>query len=105
MPDPCDCESSSRGRCECCDLTFNGLIQHSFALRMDDDRRPFHGRDVYERVAERFSIPPSDGNAEFRMRPVGEPVDRHSIRDVAPQSPLVQHDLTTVYPRRMTFLE
>ena len=72
---------------------------------MDDDRRPFHGRDVYERVAERFSIPPSDGNAEFRMRPVGEPVDRHSIRDVAPQSPLVQHDLTTVYPRRMTFLE
>lgn len=33
---------------------FNGLIQHSFALRLADRPQPFGGRSTFETVAERF---------------------------------------------------
>jgi hypothetical protein len=99
-PTDCCAEHPSERRCG----PFNGLIQHSFALRMADNRRLFHGRDTYERVAKRFSLLQSQGKAKFCVIPVGEPADQHSICEIAPQSPLIQHDLANVCPQGMTFL-
>jgi hypothetical protein len=98
-------ESADQSPKPCCERSLNGLIQHSFALRMVEDRRPFDGDRTRETVAERFSLPSSGGDAEFRVEPVGKPVDQNSIHDVAPHSLLVANELTTVQPQRIAFLE
>jgi hypothetical protein len=100
--------AASRVAGACCSTSaFNGLIQHSFALRMDDDRRPFHGHSTFERVGERFALPGRGDDVEFCVTPVGEMANEKNEEEeeLAPYSPLVKHGLTTVEPQRIAFLE
>ncbi len=89
----------------CEQRTFDGLIQHSFALRMADDRRPFHGRSTYERIAERFSLSGGTDKVKFCVTPVGCLADENKKGELAPYSPLVQQGLTTVAPQGLAFLK
>lgn len=72
---------------------------------MDKDCRPFHGDSTHEMAVERFSLPRVGDDAGFYVRPVGKLTDDMSISSLVPHSPLVQHNLTTVKPQRMRFLE
>ncbi len=87
----------------CWEPKFNGLIQHSFALRMVKDRMPFYGETTDETVAERFSLPGRGGAAGFRVTPVGAFATTN--REPAPHSLLAERDRTTVAPQRIAFLE
>ncbi len=80
-------------------MKFNGLIQHSFALRLAKEHRPFEGPSNLRRVQERFSLPAGNG-AAFEARPVcgqassgGGDTGRS-----AKHSPLVECGRTTVQP-------
>lgn len=80
---------------------FNGLIQHSFALRNHELHRPLRGGSIEEIVAERFALTASEG-AEFRVRGL---TDQNGVS--APSwSPLVERELTSLDPHaRTNFLE
>ncbi len=89
-------------------MAFNGLIQHSFALRLADAHRPFSGRDIGARIQERFALP-ATGGAAFEVRPVcesavpgGRAGERRGAR-VAEHSPLVQAGRTSVRPLPLSF--
>jgi hypothetical protein len=81
---------------------FNGLIQHSFALRLGDSHQPFDGNSTRRSVEERFALGPSDG-AEFRIRALHELGDG-GAEGIARHSPLVDAGLTTVRARPLDFL-
>jgi len=88
-------------------VSFNGLIQHSFSLRLAKERRPFVGPDTQSRIRERFSLPASGGNA-FAVRPVCELPTRDIDRAgetarIADHSPLVRSGKTSVQPLPMSF--
>lgn len=73
---------------------FNGLIQHSFALRMHDSHASCHGTSVAEMVKSCFGWP--DGaSGGFQVRPLGEPLSKS---ETAPHSVLVNKGLTTLQP-------
>jgi len=73
---------------------FNGLIQHSFALRNHIKRRPFRGTDLEGLVRERFA----PRRSPFRLRPVGE----RDEEQVNSGSPLFNQELTTLDPKKTT---
>lgn len=83
---------------------FNGLIQHSFALRLDEQRVPFVGDNTSERVRQRFELPAS-GGSKFSVRAVGELADQGRKGELARHSALVRHGLTHVEPQGIAFLE
>lgn len=88
----------------CRDSGFNGLIQHSFALRIDKGQRPFRGQGNHEMVAECFGLG-SRGGDRFSAYPVGEPATDESLDLLASHSPLVRSRRTGVLPLRMKFLD
>lgn len=77
---------------------FNGLIQHSFALKTHPESRDFYGERIDQMMAERFSAP------GFCLQPVGEVVGSPQIRKVAWHSPLMGSAQTDVLARETTFL-
>jgi hypothetical protein len=86
---------------------FNGLIQHSFALRLAKEHRPFVGPDTASRIRERFSFPASGGSA-FVVRSVCEPTKgspdrRGETTRIADHSPLVRSGKTMVQPLPISF--
>jgi hypothetical protein len=83
---------------------FNGLIQHSFALRMDRERRPFRKGDNLDRIAERFT--PADGRIDgFEVELAQRLATSEELSQVAFHSPLTQHDRTHVRPLKQHFLD
>lgn len=83
---------------------FNGLIQHSFALRMPENRC-LHGQGYPDdEVIEHFS-PQLAGTAdEFRVRPVGHQAKAQATDGLAWHSPLVGELHTNAKPRQLPFL-
>jgi hypothetical protein len=82
---------------------FNGLIQHSFALRMPEDRC-LHGQSSPDdEVIEHFSLHAGIVD-EFRVRPVGHQAKAKSTDDLAWHSPLVEELHTNTKPRQLRFL-
>jgi hypothetical protein len=81
---------------------FNGLIQHSFALRLGDSHEPFDGHSIRRSVEERFELDPGDG-VRFRVRALNE-LGKGGVEGVARHSPLVEAELTTVRARPLDFL-
>jgi hypothetical protein len=82
----------------------NGLIQHSFALRIDKGCQYFRGQNTHALIDERFSRRDSTG-AGFRVRPVGDLATKKSMNSLSPHSLLVRRGLTTVQPQGIAFLE
>lgn len=76
---------------------FNGLIQHSFALRLADAHQPFDGHSTHETLAERFGALAEDGR---RFHVVALNGDDEVAEDEASASHtlLARTDLTTVRP-------
>jgi hypothetical protein len=83
----------------------NGLIQHSFALRMPEDRRAFYGESNQEQAYERFSLLSTTDSSGFLVTPVGNLVEADSAGGLAAHSPLVEHGFTNAKPEQMGFLE
>lgn len=84
-------------------MSFNGLIQHSFALRLANGHRPFIGRDTGSQIRERFALPAS-GNASFSVRALGEAaIQGDRAAHAADHSPLVRSGQTTVKPQPISF--
>lgn len=83
---------------------FNGLIQHSFALRLDGAHRRSRGAAGSGQFEAGFTLP-ATGGPEFRLEPVGKCAKGDVLARVASHSPLVRHDLTGVKPIRARFLE
>ncbi len=87
---------------------FHGLIQHSFALRLAKERRPFDGPDIEGRIQERFAFPAS-GDAAFDVRSMyelatqGGPEGKRPATNIAEHSPLVRLGQTTVEPLPLSF--
>jgi hypothetical protein len=81
---------------------FHGLIQHSFALKLAERRRPFRGRTNLERLTERFSLNDGEGRA-FSVGPVGEPVADGASKAYV-HSPLGKGKWTTVQSLEMEHL-
>jgi hypothetical protein len=80
-------------------MSFHGLIQHSFALRLAKEHRPFPGPDVESRIRERFAFPAGGGPA-FALRSVREDgihgIPSEGREEVAAHSPLARSGLTGV---------
>lgn len=76
--------------------SFNGLIQHSFALENHKARRLFRGYNVKEMVSERFALPAFEV-AEF---PSQGDAARPGIDAARYGSPLLEGGLTTLDPKR-----
>lgn len=76
---------------------FNGLIQHSFALRLADAHQPFDGHSTQETLAERFGAL-ADGGRRFSVVALkgGGKVDEDDPS--AAHTLLARTDLTTVRP-------
>ena len=98
-PAPSSCD---RGRSD--DGPWYGLIQHSFALRMDERRRPFSGGDAADRIAERFA--PANGRVDgFRVTAAQRAATPGELGWVAFHSPLAQGERTHMRPLRHRFLD
>jgi hypothetical protein len=82
---------------------FNGLIQHSFALRMGEARRSFGGRSNRASVAERLE-PGTGGGNDFRVKALYEELGDGSYSPPSPLSPLVECETTTLRPRPLRLL-
>jgi hypothetical protein len=82
---------------------FQGLIQHSFALRLGDEHEPFDGRSIRAALEERFALG-QNGGTEFHVKSLNEVGRRGDAIGVARHSPLVEDELTTVRPKRLDFL-
>lgn len=83
---------------------FNGLIQHSFALRLDDARSPFRKGDDAERIAERFA--PANGRVgNFKVRAAREIASPDELAENAFHSPLAQDGRTHMRPLKQVFLD
>jgi hypothetical protein len=86
---------------------YNGLIQHSFAMRLPKGRRQVPGGN--RRQLEKLFALPAQGGAEFKVNAVGKPAaedgsDRTpTATHVAEHTPLVRHRLTTVEPLPISF--
>lgn len=85
---------------------FEGLIQHSFALRLADAHQPFDGRSTLATVAERFGGFGDEGGRQFRVAALHDtPADEapspaaHSL--LVTTSP----ELTTVRPKPVSVLD
>lgn len=89
----------------CSTSGFHGLIQHSFALRLDEEHAPFRGHDTRVKVEERFLLSAIEGAGGFRVKPVGELADEARTSGLAPHSPLVRRGLTTVERQGIAYLE
>lgn len=74
---------------------FNGLIQHSFALRLVDGHQPFDGRSTHETLAERFSAFSGDGR-RFRVVPLNQVGGQGENHPAAMHTLLGRSGLTTV---------
>ncbi len=72
---------------------FNGLVQHSFALRLPDAHHPFDGHSTGETVAERFEAVTAEGD---RFGVVATRVDGGA--DAVAHTLLARTDLTSVVP-------
>lgn len=83
---------------------FNGLIQHSFALRLGNGHEPFDRRSIRQSVAERFGARAKDGTV-FRVRTLDEDLDDGGVEHASRHSPLVRAGLTTVRARPVKLLE
>lgn len=87
---------------------FHGLIQHSFALRLAKEHRPFDGLDTEGRIQERFALPAGEGGA-FDVKSVYDlaiqrgPNGKRGATDIAEHSPLVRSEQTTVHPLPISF--
>lgn len=83
---------------------FHGLIQHSFALRLEKKRRRFTSPHCFRQIEELFALPASEG-AAFRVRAVGEDHldDKERMAQIAEHSPLVKSEWTTVHPLSISF--
>jgi len=87
---------------------FHGLIQHSFALQLAKEHRPFGGSDTEGRIKEHFALQAS-GGAAFDVRSVCNPAIQdcpegmRRATDIAEHSPLVRFGGTTVKPLRISF--
>jgi hypothetical protein len=77
---------------------FEGMVQHSFALRMAAGHHPFAGRSTADTVAERFEARTGDGRA-FRVVPVPAGGGVNAADGPAAHSLLTRADLTTVRPQ------
>jgi hypothetical protein len=86
---------------------YNGLIQHSFALRLPQERRPVFG-GTRRQLEELFALP-AQGGAEFKVKAVSKPATEDDsdrtppTTHVAEHTPLVRHRLTTVEPLPISF--
>lgn len=86
---------------------YNGLIQHSFALRLPKGHRPVPGGN--RRQIEALFALPAQGGAEFKVKAVGKRVVEEGsdptppTTHIAEHSPLVRHRLTTVEPLAISF--
>jgi hypothetical protein len=91
-------------------VEFHGLIQHSFALRIQGDRRPYHGMDPSKALIELFKLP-ATGGAEFQVHSVNQflkhepPNPSRKPFDLPSYSPLVKNRLTTLVPQEIPFLQ
>lgn len=74
------------------EVALNGLIQHSFALQIDREHRPFRGAIADDRVRERFAA----GVEGFDVRPVAHLENGGEVGGIADHSPLVQAKRTSV---------
>lgn len=88
--------------------SFNGLIQHSFSLRLAKGHRPFVGPDVRCRLEERFALSARGGSA-FEVKAVCEagagigPNGEGRTARMADHSPLVRSGRTSVHPLPIGF--
>lgn len=86
---------------------YNGLIQHSFALRLPKGHRPVPGGN--RRQLENLFALPAQGGAEFEVKAVGKPAAEEGsdrtppATHIAEHTPLVRHRLTTVEPVPISF--
>jgi hypothetical protein len=78
-----------------CGDSQHGIVQHSFALQLSEQRRPFDGWENSSRVAERF-----DGGP-FRARPVSG--DLPSTEQFE-HSPLAREGLSTLRSLQATYI-
>jgi hypothetical protein len=83
---------------------FSGLIQHSFALRIDKGCQHFRGQDTCALIDERFSLRKSAG-VEFQVKPVGDLAAEKGMNYLSPHSLLVRRGFTNVQPQGIAFLE
>jgi hypothetical protein len=81
----------------------NGLILHSFALRMPGDRRTFYRRGNHEQVAEQFSLCRGRDGAAFPAKPLCGTVQ--SAGRPPAHSPLVERGLSNARPAQIGSLE
>jgi hypothetical protein len=72
----------------------HGLIQHSFALQIDREHRPFHGATTDDRVRERFEA----GIEGFKVLAAGDLFDGGEDGEIADHSPLVRDGRTSLHP-------
>lgn len=78
--------------------SYNGLIQHSFALQIAETHYPFNGWTNLDRIAERFDA------GGFHAAPLGGCIDlKRSTK--ASHSPLAAHGLTTLKGLEATYLK
>jgi len=84
---------------------FHGLIQHSFALRLTKERRPFTSSSCFQQIEELFALRAGGNAAAFGVRAVGEDRldDKERMAQIAEHSPLVRSERTTVCPLSTSF--
>jgi hypothetical protein len=87
-----------------CRPGLHGLIQHSFALRIDKAHRPFHGPTNDRRVKERFELATAGGGGGFEVKAVSDPVPQGGGRALADHAPLVRGGRTSLNPLRAATL-
>jgi hypothetical protein len=92
------------------DTALNGLIQHSFALRVSPELRPFYAREGVpdaERLLRRLFAPSQPGGeARFELGDAGvEPVADPRRANAPRRSPLVASHETSIQPRSLPFKE
>jgi hypothetical protein len=86
-------------------VEFNGLIQHSFALRLHELHRPFYGANVEEMVSSRFK-PTGVGSTDFSIDKIGElSRQAHPLSSWVPHSLLAEKGMTTLKPHGVDFLD
>jgi len=82
----------------------NGVIQHSFALRVVQAHAPFQGPGNLDQIRERFSLSAGESGDEFGVNQVGVEEGTAAVSDSASHSPLVAKKKTSIGVRELSRL-